>query len=145
MLNPTPPNSNLPILPATTPPSSSNDTTHPLTFLDISCYHLTPATVTLNGCQPLFAKLLIHGDHELDVYSGWSVVENSPPCVLTIANADRKARRVKTTLLDLVVFAEQVLRECAGQGMNTGGANTFEGSWQVVVTREPLGRRFGMG
>ena len=37
-------------------------------------------------------------------------------------------------MADIVTYATEVLQTC--QETSTGGANTFQGTWRVVVTRD---------
>ena len=124
-------------LPDLTKTNAANADT--LNFLGVSCYHLDPATdsVSLLSCQPLFANIFRKG-HVQDMhylYNGWSYRYMHGPCIIKISSADPKEgyRSVALSMATLVEYASEVLRDC-----KTGGANTFEGSWQVVVTRNKI-------
>lgn len=114
-------------------------TTHnPANFLGIECYHLLPNTVTLASCQPVFAQLFRGGDvyKERGWWNGCRFREGIEPCTIAISSPDRKDHRVRISLADVVVYATQVLQTCTEE--DTGGAYTFQGSWRVVVTRDPI-------
>ena len=116
---------------------SSNSTTNSLTFLGVDCYHLLPDTVDLLMCQNAFADLY-RGGHvyeEVSLYNGWFYRTQRDPCTIKIANRSKQERhdRVSISVADIVSYATEVLEEC-----QTGGANTFKGNWQVVVTRNPV-------
>ncbi|KAL9026045.1 MAG: hypothetical protein Q9196_005234 [Gyalolechia fulgens] len=117
----------------------TNTTSSPLNFLGVHCYHLSPADhVTVHQCQHLFQFLFSSGNvyHKIKLYNGW-VFKAPPPstpqdaCIITIASPDRKDRNVMLSMADLVAYSGEVLRECG-----TGGANTFEGQWSVIVTKD---------
>lgn len=120
-----------------------NITSGPLTFLGVDCYHLLPDTVTLETCQPLFAKLVNAGSvyEKYRLYDGWSFRAVNEPCFIKIENPIREQRRerVSLSMADILMYATEVLRTCQEPG--TGGSNTFKGAWRVVVTKHPV--RFG--
>ena len=113
-------------------------TYHPKNFLGVHCYRLQPATVTQEACQNLCAKLFERGDayDEIEVYNGWCAQYNNEPCIIMVASPTRGDRRVEISMAGLVTQAIEVLRTCTE--MSTCGAYTFRGTWQVVVTREPV-------
>lgn len=125
--------------PATVIQLQNTTTTHnPVTFLGIDCYHLPPHTVDLSACQPVFAHLFRQGDvyTEKEWWNGCRFREGIEPCTIAISSPDRKDRRVRLSLADVVLYATQVLETC--REMGTGGANVFQGNWRVVVTRDPI-------
>ena len=130
--------SNLTTLPALPTIKLQNTTLNPPNFLGVECYHLVPNTVDLEDCQPLFASLVQSGDvyKERNWWNGWHFRRGVDPCTITLSSPDRKDRRVSISVADMVVFATDVLRTCRETG--TGGANTFRGTWRVVITRVPL-------
>lgn len=119
---------------------SRNITSRPLTFLGVDCYHLLPDTVTLHTCQPLFTKIFEAGHvyDKMRLYDGWFYQAGSEPCVIKIENPIREERRqrVSLSMAEIVLYATEVLRTCQDPG--SGGSNTFEGAWKVVVTRNPV-------
>lgn len=52
------------------------------------------------------------------------------------AREDR-GRKVSVSMSRVVVMAMEVVEACAGEG--GAGANGFEGSWRLVVTRDGRG------
>ena len=117
---------------------SKNITYHPKNFLGVHCYRLQPATVTQEACQNLFAKLFEKGDayEEIEVYNGWRAQYNNEPCIIMVASPSRRDGRVKVSMAGLITQAIEVLRTCTET--STGGAYTFDGNWQMVVTKEPV-------
>ena len=118
----------------------ANSTSNPLTFLGVYCYHLLPDTVDIQMCQTAFAALY-RGGHvhdKIKMYNGWFYKMQHEPCTIKIANTSEKERhdRVSISMAEIVRYATEVLEECRHPG--SGGANTFEGNWQVVVTRNPI-------
>lgn len=115
-----------------------NNTNYSSNFLGVVCYHLVPDTVDLHLCQPLFARLMQRGNpyEEMAWWNGWHFRRGIEPCIITLSSPVRQDRRVRISLADVVVYASEVLRTC--QETSTGGANTFQGTWRVVVTRYPL-------
>lgn len=121
-----------------------HNTTHsPLTFLGVDCYHLLPDTVNLISCQPLFAKMLQEGNpyEQHNWWNGWQFrTGRRGPCTITLSSAapDDHRRMIRVSIADVMTYATEVLQSC--QESRTGGANTFEGSWKVEVTKYPLDR-----
>lgn len=119
-----------------------NTTIQPLNFLGVECYHLLPETVTLLTCQPLFARLVEGGDvyEKLHLWNGWICKASHESCVIKIESPARQDRRkrVSISLAQIIRYATEVLETC--RETQTGGANVFEGSWRVVVTRDVLPR-----
>lgn len=117
----------------------------PGNFLGINCYHLQPSTVSENSCQPLFAKLVEHGDayKEKEYPNGWRYQPGHDPCVIMLSSPSRKDRRVKITAAHMLLYAMEILQTC--QESSTGGAYTFVGNWQLVVTREKIKITLGAG
>ncbi|KAI4192832.1 MAG: hypothetical protein LQ350_008551 [Teloschistes chrysophthalmus] len=114
-----------------------------LTFLGTMCYHLLPDTVTLEACSPLFDT--IFGDPRVmmprEQYNGWRFMLPQKKCTLMIASPNiREDKRVMISLAEVVSHAIEVLRFCDGtaSGTGTGGSYTFQGRWQVVVTKDPV-------
>lgn len=109
-------------------------------FLGVHCYHLPlPSdTVNLELCQPLFARLLRDGNvyEERGWWNGWLFRRPGEPCTVALSSPERRDLRVRISLAEVVVFAMEVLQTCSENGV--GGANTFQGEWRVVVTRNPL-------
>ena len=58
------------------------------------------------------------------------------PCVIMVSSPTRGDHRVRLSMADIVLYAIEVLRAC--EQISTGGAYTFQGTWQVVVTRDPV-------
>ena len=120
------------------PPLNGSTTTLPsqsLNFLGVSCYHLDPThdRVSLITCQPLFAAL-VGGGHIYDEYefpNGWRFDVPGENCAIRLTSPSREDRRVKMSMSDFIEYGSEVLRECV-----MGGANTFQGRWQVVVTKK---------
>ncbi|KAL9005079.1 MAG: hypothetical protein Q9188_002126 [Gyalolechia gomerana] len=117
----------------------TNTTSSPLNFLGVNCYHLSPAErVTPNQCQRLFQYLFSSGDvyRKYSIHNGW-IYKAPPPttpedaCIVRVASPDRQDRNVILSFADIVQYSSDVLREC-----ETGGANTFEGEWSVIVTKD---------
>lgn len=133
--------------PATNSETTQNTTYHPLTFLGVNCYYLQPATVDLQTCQPLFAKMFggghVYERHQF--YSGYWFQSGYEPCVIQISATAREDRRAKVSIsiAEVVSYASEVLETCRESG--SGGANTFQRSWQVVVTREGIKGSVGYG
>ena len=117
-------------LPVTEP---FNSTLNPLNFLGVQCYHIQPATVTLNDCQSLFAMLVREGNvyEEKEFQSRSRFRYPRTHCSVMIFSPYREDKRVKLSVMGLIKYATEILEEC-----RDGGANTFQGSWQVVVTRD---------
>lgn len=118
--------------------AQQNTTSHSLTFLGVSCYNLLPDTVTIGACQSLFTKLVEAG-HVYDnvrLYDGYHFQSGYDPCVIKIENPDREARRhhVSISMAQMILYATEVLETCRVPG--SGGSNTFDGNWRVVVTRK---------
>jgi hypothetical protein len=115
-----------------------NITYGPGNFLGVDCYHLQPSTVSENLCQPLFAKLVERGDayEERDLPNGWRFRHGHDPCVIMLSSPSRKDRRVKITAAHMLLYATEILQTC--QESSTGGAYTFVGTWQLVVTRDRI-------
>lgn len=122
-----------------------NITYNPGNFLGVDCYHLQPSTVSQNLCQPLFAKLVERGDvyEEINFRKGWWCRHGHDPCVIMLSSPSRQDRRVKITMAQMLLYATEVLQTC--QESSTGGAYTFMGSWQLVVTRERIDITLGAG
>lgn len=117
---------------------SHNHTYGPYNFLGVDCYHLQPATVNLEACQPLFAKLFERGKvyEETEVTNGFRALYAYEPCTIMVASPSPRDRRVKISMAHLVVYATDILKAC--REPSTGGAYTFVGNWQVVVTKDPI-------
>ncbi|KAL8829068.1 MAG: hypothetical protein Q9191_002230 [Dirinaria sp. TL-2023a] len=114
-------------------------------FRDVKCYDIPDATVNLHSCQPLFAKLF-EGGHAYDpneMSNGGRYRLDSEPCVITISSPNRADRRIRISMAALVWYASEVLRTC--QELSNGGAYTFQGTWQVIVTRDPYIGSLGDG
>ena len=109
----------------------------PNNFLGVECYHLEPETVTREACQPLFDRLFVGGHvYEERQMSNKRLFRFAyDPCVIMISSPTRGDRRVTLSIADVVLYAIEVLRAC--EKISTGGAYTFKGTWQVVVTRNP--------
>ena len=120
--------------------AARNTTSHSLTFLGVTCYNLLPDTVSIVTCQSLFAKLVEAG-HVYDkvrLYNGYHFQSGYDPCVIKVENPDREERRhpVSISMAQMIMYATEVLETCQFPG--TGGSNTFDGSWRLVVTRKRL-------
>ncbi len=115
-----------------------NITYSPENFLGVDCYHLQPSTVSEISCQSLFAKLVERGDpyEERDLPNGWRFRHGHDPCVIMLSSPSREDRRVKITAAHMLLYATEILRTC--QESSTGGAYTFVGTWQLVVTRDRI-------
>ena len=114
-------------------------------FLGVNCYNLPDATVNLNTCQTLFA-LLFEAGHVYDenaVPNGWRFRYDQEPCVITVSSPTRGDRRVKMSVASLVLYATDILQTC--RELSNGGAYTFQGTWQVIVTRGPVIITLGNG
>ncbi|KAI4169979.1 MAG: hypothetical protein LQ343_005289 [Gyalolechia ehrenbergii] len=116
----------------------TNTTSSPLNFLGVNCYHLSPdERVTPHQCQRLFEYLCSSGDiyQKYNIHNGW-IYKAPPPtkpedtCIVRVASPDRQDRKVMLSFADIVRYSSDVLREC-----EMGGANTFEGKWSVIVTK----------
>ena len=118
----------------------ANLTYKPDNFLGVDCYYLQPATVDLLTCQPLFAKLVEGGQ----VYTkerfrnGKQFRYGYEPCTIMLSSTTRGDRSVEISMIQIILYATEVLQTC--QETSTGGANTFQGTWQVIVTRDPIER-----
>ncbi|KAL8770941.1 MAG: hypothetical protein Q9203_005908 [Teloschistes exilis] len=133
------------------PPSSNRlailNPLHPhlsgnLTFLGPMCYHLLPATVTLQACNPIFDTIFADPRVMIpkELYKGWRFMLPNRECTLMIDSPAREDKRVNISLAELVSHAIEVLRFCdaSASGTGTGGSYTFKGRWQVIVTRDPV-------
>lgn len=126
---------------ATAPPH--NITHSPLTFLGVNCYHLLPDTVDLTSCQSVFANMLREGNiyEQHNWWNGWQFrTGRRGPCTITLSSAapEDHFRMVRVSIAEVMMYATEVLQSC--RETRTGGANTFEGSWKVEVTKYPLER-----
>ncbi|KAL8767694.1 MAG: hypothetical protein Q9209_005874 [Squamulea sp. 1 TL-2023] len=116
------------------PPHHINSTGN-INFLDVDCFHLDPTTsrISLQTCQSLFAWMMSEGDayKKHTFWNGWVFKRpGNDPCVITIASPVKADRLVDMSFAQLVLSAHKVLEQCS-----TGGADTFEGFWRVVVTK----------
>ncbi|KAL6722036.1 hypothetical protein ACLMJK_001141 [Lecanora helva] len=113
-----------------------NSTHIPVRFLGVNCYYLKPHTVNLQACQPLFASLVAGGNvyekKELGNRSRFRF--DNEPCTIEIKSPNREDRKVSISIADIILLATEVLETC--KKTSTGGAYTFEGAWQVAVTRD---------
>jgi len=126
--------------------TGTRNTTHsPENFLGVDCYNLQPSTVSLNECQPLFAKLVARGEvyEERDLANGRWFRHGDDPCVIMLSSSSRRDRRVKISTAHMLSYATEILQTC--QESSTGGAYTFVGTWQLVVTRERIKVALGAG
>ena len=73
---------------------------------------------------------------EMEVPNGWHARYDHGDCTISVSSSSRGDRRVKITTADLIVWATEVLQTC--QDPSTDGAYTFQGTWQVEVTRDPI-------
>ena len=69
--------------------------------------------------------------------------DTGDPCCITIQSPRRDDRAVGISTADVISRVTDVLNECASSG--SGGAYTFEGNWEVVVTRDPLKSPWAVG
>ena len=119
---------------------AKNTTSHSLNFLGVSCYNLLPDTVTIGACQSLFAKLVAAGQvyKKVPLYDGYHYQFGYDPCVIKIENPDREERRrpVLVSMAQIILYATEILETCLSQG--SGGSNTFDGNWRVVVIGKRL-------
>lgn len=77
------------------------------------------------------------------VWNGWTFrLPNShrDPCQITISSPVKADKNVKISYAQTVGLAGEVLKSC-----ETGGANTFEGEWRIVVTKDPVPRTLAAG
>ena len=128
---------NLPTSLLVAPLHPPNTNSNPSNFLGVECYHLVPATVDLIACQPLFAMLLRSGNiyGEKKWWNRTLLRAGQNPCCIMVSSPSRDDWRVTMCLADIVLYATEVMQTC--QETSTGGAYTFQGSWQVIVTRNP--------
>lgn len=124
---------------------SRNITYSPLKFLGVQCYHLQPATVNLEACQPLFSKLFEKGDvyEEIEIPNRSRFQYGYAPCTMMVSSPARDDRRINLSMAALVGYGIEILQTC--QESSTGGAYTFQGTWQVMVTREAIRPPLGYG
>ncbi|KAL8789554.1 MAG: hypothetical protein Q9195_006781 [Heterodermia aff. obscurata] len=128
------------LTPTITSPSS-------LSFLGIDCYHLSPSTepVSLLTCQPLFAALVSHGHiyKPKHFYNGYNLQTGQEPCVIRIFSPAKEDRvlKIELSVAQIISYATEVLQSCPG----TGGANVFEGSWRVGVSKNYIKKEWGAG
>ena len=122
-----------------------NVTYNPKNFLGVNCFYLKPETVNLAACQPLFERLVSRGHvyDEQNVPNGWRLQYAYEPCVIVVASPTRGDRRVKISMMDIIIYTTEVLNTC--RETSTGGAYTFQGTWRVQVTRNPVEETFGQG
>jgi len=132
------PRDDLTISPEAATTRTRNMTYNPGNFLGVNCYNLQPSTVTLTACQPLFAKLVEGGGayEERSLRNGWRYRHSHDPCVIMLSSPSRKDHRVKISAAHMIMYATEILQTC--QESSTGGAYTFVGTWQLVVTRERI-------
>lgn len=135
-----PPNTNHLTIPNLQPHHLS---TTNLTFLGPRCYHLLPATVDLEACSSLFDKIFAERSVAVpqQLYNGWRYMLPDRLCTLMIYSPNaRNDRRVRISLAEVASHAIEVLRFCdsAASGSGSGGSYTFEGMWEVVVTKDPV-------
>ena len=118
----------------------NNTTLHPLTFVDIRCYHLLPETVDLHDCQPLFDRLFADGNvyQKQRMWNGWTFKSGYSRCIIRIETPVQSERRVGVSLsiAEIVTFAIDVLKTC--RASKSGGFYVFEGSWRVGVSRNVI-------
>ncbi|KAL8728589.1 MAG: hypothetical protein Q9166_005322 [cf. Caloplaca sp. 2 TL-2023] len=139
-----PPRTNDPISLAPGSPHIPNlNTTNSLNFLGVNCYHLDPSTdrISLQMCQPLFAWLMSGGNvyEPQSFWNGWRFKRAGfDQCMITIFSPEQDDFAVRISYAKIVTSAHEVLEQCM-----TGGADTFEGNWSVVVTRNVVKNRVG--
>ena len=116
----------------------ANLTSHPLTFLSVTCFHLLPNTVSLHDCQPVFKQLVSGGRvyNQRELYNGWTFQRPHTPYIIEISSTSPEDRRktVQISIAMIITHATAVLRDCESSG--SGGAMTFEGKWRVIVSRK---------
>lgn len=124
---------------------SQNITHNPQNFLGVNCFYLKPETVDLTDCQPLFARLVAYGHvyDEQSVPKGWFLRYNNHPCIIRVTSPTRADRRVKISMMDVILYTTEIIETCRETG--TGGAYTFQGTWQVQVSRHFVESTLGHG
>ena len=120
--------------------AARNITSHSLTFLGVTCYNLLPDAVSTGTCQSLFAKLVMAGHvyDKVKLYDGYHFQSGHDPCFIKVENPDHEERRrpVSISMAQMILYATEILETCQFPG--TGGSNTFDGNWRIVVTRKRL-------
>ena len=118
-----------------------NDTSpSSLKFLGVDCYYLSPEKepVSLLSCQPLFASLVQKGHIYKPgrFYNGFNFKHGQDPCTIKIFSPAKEDRlsKIYLSVSQIISYTTEVLHTCQGTG--TGGANVFEGSWRISVSRD---------